>query len=117
MSSVHRRELAAGESWFVAYRVEGRQHSRTFDTEEQAGLWEDVPDAVGPAKALMMPDQDQDEAATRIVGDQVDSYIDTLTSATDGTRHRYRRIRQAHLQTLTGTTSECRTARLNVHLE
>lgn len=90
MSSIrHRPTPSGGASWQVMFRLDGRQTSRTFDTEANAQQWRQLLDALGPARALDLLDQPL-PAGTTTVAEHVLDHIEHLTGVTEGTRKTYR---------------------------
>lgn len=105
MSSIeYRRSARTGrESWRVSFRVGGRQHHPTFDSEAAALSWQSVLDTVGPAKALALLEEEK-PVTTATVADQVDHHIGHLTGVEPGTVRRYRKIADQQIRPVFGRT-------------
>lgn len=106
MASIEVRELSDGSLRYrVRLRHDGRNVARPFTTEAGAKAFLALIDLHGAAVALGHLDRRTEASPTtrRTVAEQVEHHITHLTGITDGTRHTYRRLANAHLGSLGGS--------------
>ena len=104
MSSIEyrRNDVSGTDSYRVRFRLDGRNRAVTFTSHAKAKSWQEVLDALGPAKALTLLEEVRPETL-RTVADHVDHHIAHLTGITEGTRRRYQHIADAQIRPTFGT--------------